>query len=91
MKKAVFSCVVILCLALTAGLSWAETISCVCVGAPNMDGCGNGGPSGAKGKTVFVTVSELNNYLKDPDAYKIYLEKGEAYDKKVTGWACKRY
>lgn len=90
MKKFFYSCVIMLCLVLTASLSRADVIACVCIGAPGMDGCGNGGAVGKKGQSVFVTGS-LSDYLKDPDIYKLFFETGQAFDKKITGWACKRY
>ena len=91
MKRILFRCVMILCLTLTAGLSRAEVIACVCVGAPQIDGCGNGGATGRKGQSVIVTYSTLGNYLKDPEAYKLFIESGKAFDKNITGWSCKRY
>lgn len=91
MRKNFCGCLVGLLLGLSAGQAGADVISCVCIGAPGLNGCGNGGATGTKGQSTFVSIVNLSNYLKDKTAYQTFIDKGEAFDRTITGWMCKRY
>jgi hypothetical protein len=89
MKKMLLCGVLTLFLGLLATQALAAN-GCVCVGGTGIDGCGNGAPTSAKGKTAIVQDGDINKYLLDTTVFNAYWSKGEAFDKK-TGWVCKRY
>lgn len=47
--------------------------------------------SGRKGHSVIAAISMPSDYLKDAEAYKLFIECGKAFDKNISGWACKCY
>jgi len=89
MKKRALSGVLAALLLLVAGRALAAN-GCVCVGGANIEGCGNGAPTSAKGKSALVQDGDVNKYLIDTTVFNAYWNKGEAFDKN-TGWVCKRY